>query len=166
MRFEQLNENHNLNTFNCGETSINEFLKKKALIWQNNNLTSCTLLIDNNNIIGFFTLSPSSAKRKYFKNIKAEEIPSDIPIVLLGMMGVDKSKKRKCIGSILLIEVLRRTYELYASSLKFRALGVDALNEKSANFFEYQGFYRIPDTKKLFLPIQDIEAQLKHHKLI
>lgn len=167
MRFEPLNSNHCLKQFNCGETKINHFLKSNALSWQQENLTSCKVLIKNEKVIGFFTLSPSSIKKKYFPKAKLVEYPNDVPIILLGMMGVDKLQKGKGIGSIILTEALLWSYKLHTESeLNFKALGVDALNEKSATFFTYQGFERIPNTNKLFISIENIINNLKSERVI
>ena len=164
MKFERLNENHVVSNFNCGETFINDFLVSDALIWQSMDLTSCTVLVnDNSDVIGFYTLSFSSIHKKYFPK---ENMPiRDISVVLLGMFGVDKRYRGEDLGAMLLIDAIKSTYELYPK-FGFKALILDALNDKSAAYFEHQGFTRLGESRKMILTIQDIEAVLKENNIL
>ena len=164
MKFERLKENHVVSNFNCGETFINDFLVSDALIWQSMDLTSCTVLVnDSSNVIGFYTLSFSSIHKKYFPK---ENMPiRDISVVLLGMFGVDKRYRGEDLGAMLLIDAIKSTYELYPK-FGFKALILDALNDKSAAYFEHQGFTRLGESRKMILTIQDIEAVLKENNIL
>ena len=164
MRFERLNENHIVSKFNCGETFVNDFLISNALIWQSKNLTSCTVLVDDNsNVIGFYTLSFSNIHKKYFPK---ENIPiRDIPVVLLGMFGADKKYRGEDLGALLLIDAIKTTYDLYPK-FGFKALALDALNDKSSAYFEHQGFTRLGTSRKMILTIQDIEAVLEENNIL
>lgn len=164
MKFEQLNELHQVDKFNCGETFINEFLSTQALNWQQQNITSCTVLADNNHqVMGFYTLSFAHIHRKYFAE---DTMPiRDIPVVLLGMFGVDKKFRGQDLETLLLIDAIKVTYQLYPK-FGFKALALDALNDKSAAHFEHQGFVRLGTSKKMILPMQDIEAVLKENGLM
>ena len=163
MRFERLNENHIVSKFNCGETFINDFLILDALIWQSKDLTSCTLLVDDNSkVIGFYTLSFSNIHKKYFPK---ENMPMrDISVVLLGMLGVDKKYRGADLGAMLLVDAIKSTYELYPK-FGFKALAIDALKDKSAAYFEHQGFTRLGESRKMILTIHDIKAVLEENSI-
>ena len=61
---------------------------------------------------------------------------------------------------MLLFDAIKTTYELYPK-FGFKALALDALNDKSLAYFEHQGFTRLGESRKMILTVSDIEAVLK-----
>ena len=61
----KLNETHNLDPFDCGEESINEYLKKKAIKAQASKTATVlvTCIKGTNTVVGYYTLSNGTIMR-------------------------------------------------------------------------------------------------------
>ncbi len=113
VKAEPLAKYHNLESFDCNDKDINDFIKNDALTYQDLSLAITTIFIHNQEIIGFFSAAADSLKLKsvekeYHKigNVKISEIPS-IKIARLGRdirfkgLGVGNSILKWAIGYIL-----------------------------------------------------------------
>ncbi|WP_303372234.1 hypothetical protein [Methanobrevibacter sp.] len=85
--FENLNENHAMNDFDCGDDDLNGFLKNDALTQQNANLNVTKLVMCNQMIVGFVTLLTDTIP---LKNIRNENVTFNIK-ELLGISSKNKS---------------------------------------------------------------------------
>jgi GNAT superfamily N-acetyltransferase len=73
----------------------------------------------------------------------------------LGRLAVDLKYQGKGVGAILLIDALKRSYELTQLIGSF-AVVVDPLNKKAEEFYAKYGFILLPDSKKMFLAMKTI----------
>ena len=77
----------------------------------------------------------------------------DVPVVLLGRLAVDRSVQGQGLGSLLLIDALRRAQHL-AEHVGIRAVEVDAIDEAARQFYSRFGFVPLlDDPNHLFLPM-------------
>ncbi len=113
-------------------------------------------------IKGYYTLSSAS--------IPAELMPEDVkkimprsyqalPVTLLGRLAVDEKFKGQGLGAILLLDALKRSYQIASQNLGSIGVIVDPLDTEALAFYEKFGFIILPDSGKMFLPMADI-AQL------
>ena len=116
-------------------------------------------LFEDTTIKGYYTLSNAS--------IPAEMIPEDIkkkmpgsyktlPVTLLGRLAIDEKFKGQGLGGILLLDALKRSYEVASQSLGSIAVVVDPLDSEALKFYEKFGFILLPHSGKMFLPMADI----------
>lgn len=78
------------------------------------------------------------------------------PAILLGRLAIHEEIEGRGLGSILLVEALRRCHEL---SQKIGATGVivDAIDEKALAWYQRFGFIQFPESRnRLFLPMHTI----------
>jgi GNAT superfamily N-acetyltransferase len=79
-------------------------------------------------------------------------------VVLLGRLAVDQSIQKQGLGSLLLVDALRRSLDISAQ-VGIRAVEVDALDENARKFYLAFGFRPlIDDPRHLFLPMHEIRA--------
>ena len=113
-------------------------------------------------IKGYYTLSNAS--------IPAELIPEGIkkmmprsyqalPVTLLGRLAIDKKFSGQGLGGILLMDALKRSFQIASQSLGSIGVIVDPLDTEALAFYEKFGFIILPDSGKMFMPMADI-AQL------
>ena len=69
--FDTLNENHDLNDFDCGDNDLNDFLKNDALPQQYEKLNVTKLVMCNREIIGYTSLLTDTL---ILKNIKDKSL--------------------------------------------------------------------------------------------
>jgi GNAT superfamily N-acetyltransferase len=74
-----------------------------------------------------------------------------VPAILLGRLAVDRSRRGKGYGELLLMDALKRC--LGAKDIGWMALIVDAKDEEAVAFYERYHFIRFsPTSNRLFLP--------------
>lgn len=153
---EPLGKHHRRDEFDCGEESLNEFLKKYAR--QNSEKgfgrTFVAVLPEGNEVLGYYTLSSGSVS---FENFE-EKLPRyPIPTVHLGRLAADLKMRGQGLGELLLIDALERI-ALVAAELGIYAVELYALNERAKNFYLKYGFVALKDDEKhLYLPIETLK---------
>lgn len=78
--------------------------------------------------------------------------PSQVPTVLLGMMGVDEKFKGLGLGASLLKDAIENALKISALA-GARALVVDPVDDEAAAFYEHFGFATLPDTNRMALKL-------------
>lgn len=152
---ELLGKKHQRQNFDCGELSLNQFLKEFAR--QNNEKglgrTFVIIVPETTEVLGYYTLSSSSIE---FDSIP-EKLPRyPTPTVLLGRLAVDRSARGLGLGELLLLDALRRAVQI-ANEVGIYAVEVVALNESAKAFYlKYEFEETISDPFHLYIPIKTI----------
>lgn len=152
---ELLTAQHNREPFDCGEASLNDFLKRFAR--QNNEKglgrTYVAVKAGEPHIYGYYTISSGALS---FDTIP-ENLPRyPVPVVHLGRLAVDESAKGQRLGKALLADALKRAVNL-AEQLGIYAVEVYALNESAREFYLKFGFSDLSDDRQhLYLTVKKI----------
>lgn len=154
---------HDRTHFNCGKELLDNYLKKQASQDVKKRLSVCFVLVDENNLVkGFYTLSNSSIPQKEVPTKISKKLPNsytDIPVTLLGRLAIDKTIFKKGFGEFLLIDALKESYVVSKNAIGSLAVVVDLIDEDAISFYNNYGFILLPDSGKMFLPMNTI-AQL------
>jgi len=78
----------------------------------------------------------------------------------LGRLAIDETFFRQGFGGLLLVDALKRAYEVSINALGSIAVIVEPINKNALAFYECYGFVSLPDSGKMFLPMSAI-AQLE-----
>lgn len=157
---ELLNKSHDKDSFDCGKELLNNYLKHQAGQDIKRKLAVCYVLIDkgSHSILGYYTLSSNSIPFNNFPIHLQKNFPKSyqsIPTTLLGRLAVNRNYHGKGIGSILLIDALKRSFES-AHLIGSFAVVVDPIDEDAERFYEKYGFIKLPDSKKMFIAIKTL----------
>jgi GNAT superfamily N-acetyltransferase len=160
-----LDSSYNKNSFSCGKIALDDYLHKQANQDIKRKLSICFILPDkNNNIKGYYTLSndiipqedlPVEIKKKMPKSY------TNLPTTLLGRLAVDKNFRGQGIGELLLLDALKRCYDVSNESIGSMAVVVDPLDEDAVSFYKKYGFVELPDSGRMFLPMKTISELFK-----
>lgn len=158
---ELLDNKHNRNNFDCGKELLNNYLKTQARQDIKRKLSACFVLSESetNNIQGYYTLSTNSISLSSFPEQIQKKLPksyTSIPTTLLGRLAIDKNYQGKGIGKILLIDALKRSYEISHKVGSF-AVVVDPIDEEAENFYDKYDFIKLPDSKKMFIATKTLQ---------
>lgn len=148
--------------FNCNKPSLDNYLRTQVSQDIKKRLAVCFVYLDKDqkSIIGYYTLSngsipysdvPENLRKKYPKSYDY------IPVTLLGRLAIDQKFKGQGLGSLILIDALKRSLEVSESELVSVAVIVDPLDEEAKNFYNHFGFIKIPDSGKMFIDMNTIE---------
>ena len=105
LKVVRLSKVYDLSKFDCGDKDINEFLKQDALIYQDKKITTTTLFIYNEEVIGFFSAAADSIKLKLEEkqNHTIQDKPiQEFPAIKIARIGRDIKYKKQDVGSTIL----------------------------------------------------------------
>lgn len=158
---ELLDKKHKRKGFDCGKELLNNYLKNQAGQDFKRKLSVCFVLADKETecIQGYYTLSNHSIPLSCFPEQLKRKLPisyKSIPATLLGRLAIDKNFKGKGLGKILLIDALRRSYEISKEIGSF-AVVVDPIDREAELFYEKFDFIKLPDSKKMFIAIRTLK---------
>jgi GNAT superfamily N-acetyltransferase len=161
-RIEKLSKEHKLEVFDCGRASLNDWLKRFALINQQNDSARTYVLSTGNHVLGYYTLSAGAVRRDEAPARIAKGLASHpIGIILLARLAVESQLHGKGRGTALVHDALLRALAA-ADSIGARAVLVHALDESAAAFYGRFGFETSPvDAKRLMLLMKDLRTSLK-----
>jgi GNAT superfamily N-acetyltransferase len=159
---EQLSSKHKKAEFTCGVAMLDDYLHKQANQDIKRKLTACFVSSDQTNdlIKGYYTLSNNSIPQNKIPTEFQKKLPksyTSIPTTLLGRLAVDERYKGQGLGKLLLVDALRRSYEI-SDSVGSYAVIVDPIDQSAVEFYTKYGFMLLPGSGKMFLPMQTIKS--------
>lgn len=158
---ELLDKKHNRTIFDCGKELLNNYLKNKAEQDIKRKLSVCFVIAEEktNDIQGYYTLSNTSIPLNNFPELIRKKLPGSyvsIPTTLLARIAIDTKFQGKGLGKILLIDALRRSYEISKDIGSF-AVVVDPMDKEAELFYEKYDFIKLPDSKKMFITTKTLK---------
>lgn len=159
---EPLTAAHDVSQFSCGKPSLDRWLKTRALSNQEKGFTAVLVVNENNRVIGYYGLAPTSVVPSTLpRSIRTGQPPDPIPCLLLTQLATDLNWTGKGIGTGLVKHALERCVAA-AGLIGGRALIVNAVDSEAAEFWKRRGF--IPskdDPLVLFRSIADIARSIE-----
>ncbi|MCJ8314812.1 MAG: GNAT family N-acetyltransferase [Saccharospirillaceae bacterium] len=152
------NQVHEVNTFDCGELTLNEWLIKRVLKNQNHGASRTFVICELNKVVGYYALASGSIDRiGATKNI-GRNMPDPIPVVVLARLAIDMSVQNKRLGKALLKDAILRTLNI-SEQIGVRALMVHCISPKAKVFYQQFGFQESPiDSMTLMLSIKQLKS--------
>lgn len=141
---QPLTADHQLNTFNCGETSLDEWLKRRALLNQSNGASRTFVVVDESQLVmGYYALAAGAVHHQDATRPIRQNMPDPIPVMVLARLAVDIRTQGMQLGAGLLRDAVDRSLAV-AKNTGVRALLVHALHERAKQFYLYFGFQASP----------------------
>ena len=141
---QPLTADHQLNTFNCGETSLDEWLKRRALLNQSNGASRTFVVVDESQLVmGYYALAAGAVNHQDATRSIRQNMPDPIPVMVLARLAVDIRTQGMQLGAGLLRDAVDRSLAV-AKNTGVRALLVHALHERAKQFYLYFGFQASP----------------------
>jgi predicted N-acetyltransferase YhbS len=141
---QPLSADHQLNTFNCGETSLDEWLKRRALLNQSNGASRTFVVVDESQLVmGYYALAAGAVHHQDATRSIRQNMPDPIPVMVLARLAVDIRTQGMQLGAGLLRDAVDRSLAV-AKNTGVRALLVHALHERAKQFYLYFGFQALP----------------------
>lgn len=162
IKIEPLNSSLNKKDFNCGKEMLDNYIHFQASQDVRRKLCVVFAMFEDTTIIGYYTLSSASVPAELMPEVIKKKMPDSyeaLPVTLLGRLAIDEKFKGQGLGGIILLDALKRSYEIASKSLGSIGVVVNPLDNDAASFYQKFGFVSLPDSGKMYLPMSDI-AQL------
>lgn len=161
-KIELLSEQHEIDQFDSGAESKDQFLRKFALQNSKGGLgrTYAAVHPESRKVFGYYTISSSSVK---FENLPNRHLPRyPVPSILLGKLAIDRSAQGQGLGTALLFDAMQRAARI-ADEIGVFLLEVKALDESAKRFYlKYEFVEMLDSSMSLFLNLKKIRHLLRN----
>jgi GNAT superfamily N-acetyltransferase len=148
-------------SFDCGQGALNQFLQRFALVNQKSNSAQTYESCNSGAVVGFYSLTvgsvePSIAAARVTKGIAQHPVP----VMILARLAVDLQHQGAGLAKAMLKDALLRTAQA-ADIAGIRALLVHAKDKTARQWYLNREFEPSPfDPFHLFLLMKDIKAMV------
>lgn len=143
-----------LGGFRCGVAVVDHWVAAHAQKAMKNNTAVVYISFCEGRAAGIYSLSAHSVYRDDVQGgwLK-RNTPEQIPVTLLGMLGVDACFQGQGLGSSLLRDAIARSRHA-AEEVGSRALLVDPADERARLFYARFGFRPLLGTGRMYVPLR------------
>jgi len=135
---------HLLNEFTCGEASLDEWLKRRALANQMSGASRTFVVTDEEcRVYGYYAMAAGAVSHQAATSSVRRNMPDPIPVMVLARLAVDHRAQGIKLGASLLRDAVVRAVSV-SQNAGVRALLVHALHERAKQFYEHYGFQESP----------------------
>ncbi len=154
---ELLTDNHQLELFDSGVVTLDQWLKNRAL---KNNFTGASktyVVCNENRVLAYYSLAASAIVINSAPGHFKRNMPNPIPVIVLGRLAVDQRLQRKGIGRALVQDAALRVIQA-ADLIGVRGMIIHALSGEAKSFYETIGFEPSPlDPMLLMATLADLK---------
>jgi len=140
---QKLQAEHDVSAFDCGQPTLNDWLRRRALQNQRSGASSTYVILDEMRVVGYYSLAAGSVARQTAPGRMRRNVPDPVPVVVLGRLAVDRPFQGRNLGRALLRDAVLRTLQA-ADIIGVRAILVHALSDQAKRFYEESGFVSSP----------------------
>lgn len=154
-----LSAGHLLNEFACGEASLDEWLKRRALTNQWSGASRTFVVTDQQGCVyGYYALAAGAVSHQAASSSVRRNMPDPIPVMVLARLAVDHRAQSIKLGASLLQDAVGRAIQV-SQNAGVRALLVHALHDRAKQFYEHYGFQESPQhPMTLMLRLSSVKA--------
>jgi GNAT superfamily N-acetyltransferase len=147
---ERLNSSHRIESFDSGNSQLDDWLKRRALKNEADNASRTYVLCSGDAVIGYYCLANGAIAQSTAIGRVRRNMPDPIPVMVIGRLAVDRQwqsrgigqallRDARGIGQALLRDAVLRTLQA-AEIAGIRAILVHAISEDAKRFYEKHGF--------------------------
>ena len=151
---QPLSAEHRLEDFACGESSLDDWLRRRALINQTTGASRTFVVTDESGqVLAYYALAAGAVSHQESPGTIRRNMPDPVPVMVLARLAVDQRLQGQQVGGALLKDALHRAISV-AQNIGVRALLVHALNDRARQFYAHYGFVPSPaNPMTLMLPL-------------
>lgn len=151
---------HSLSHFDCGESSLNNWLRRRALQNEESGASRTYVLCAGIRVIAYYALAVGAISHEQTPGRLRRNMPDPIPVMVLGRLAVDQEFRGRGFGAGLLRDAILRTLQA-AEIAGIRAILVHAISNQAKEFYEKFGLTPSPiDPLMLMISLKDAAAAL------
>jgi GNAT superfamily N-acetyltransferase len=150
---------HILDGFACGEASLDQWLKRRALTNQLSGASRTFVVADQGGRVhGYYAMSAGAVSHQAATSAVRRNMPDPVPVMVLARLAIDHRAQGIKLGGALLKDAVQRAV-MVAQNAGVRALLVHALHDHAKAFYEHYGFQASPiHPMTLMLRLNSVKA--------
>lgn len=135
---------HRFDDFCCGEPTLDEWLKRRAMANHVSGASRTFVVADQNgHVYGYYALAAGAVSHQMVAGGVRRNMPDPIPVMIVARLAVDHRAQGIKLGGALLRDTVNRTLNV-SQNTGVRALLVHALHDRARPFYEHYGFQSSP----------------------
>lgn len=135
---------HLLNDFECGEHTLDDWLKRRAMSNQLSGASRTFVVVDESGRVwGYYVMAAGAISHQLATSAIRRNMPDPVPVMVLGRLAVDRRAQGIKLGTAMLQDAVKRAL-VVSQNTGVRALLVHALNDRAKQFYEHYGFQESP----------------------
>lgn len=135
---------HLLDEFACGEISLDEWLKRRALANQMSGASRTFVVTDQTGrVYGYYAMAAGAVSHQTATSSVRRNMPDPVPVMVLARLAIDHRAQGIKLGAALLQDAVHRAVAV-SQNAGVRALLVHALHDRAKQFYEHYGFQESP----------------------
>ena len=156
---EPLSSAHRLDEFDCGESVLDEWLRRRAMTNQLSGGSRTFVVVDQDNLVcGYYAMAAGAVSHQMATSAVRRNMPDPVPVMVLARLAVDRRAQGVHLGAALLQDAVNRAVGVSLNA-GVRALLVHALHDRAKQFYEYYGFQVSPaHPMTLMLRLSSVKA--------
>ncbi|SDX86825.1 Acetyltransferase (GNAT) domain-containing protein [Collimonas sp. OK242] len=150
---------HLLDGFECGETVLDEWLKRRAMSNQMSGASRTFVVTDHDGrVYGYYAMAAGAVSHQTAASSVRRNMPDPIPVMVLARLAVDRRAQGIKLGASLLQDAVNRAV-MVSQNAGVRALLVHALHDRAKEFYGHYGFQESPQhPMTLMLRLNTVKA--------
>ena len=155
-----IESSHDVSAFSCGHSSLDDWLKRRALANQKSGASRTFVVCDETRVVAYYALAAGAlacaeATGKFRRNM-----PDPIPVAILARLAIDVGFQKQGLGRALFRDASLRILAA-ADAIGIRGILVHAISEEAANFYRAVGVESSPASPQtLMMTLVDLQAAL------
>jgi GNAT superfamily N-acetyltransferase len=152
-----LDASHDLSSFSSGTATLDDWLRRRALVNQESGATrTFVVCAEENRVIAYYALASGGVAATHAPGRFRRNMPDPIPVAILARLAIDTSCQRQGLGRALVQDAARRVMNA-ADTLGIRGILVHAISEEARAFYASLGFNSSPlDPMTLMISLADL----------
>lgn len=135
---------HPLDEFECGESVLDEWLKRRAMANQLSGATRTFVVADQDKrVYGYYAMAAGAVSHKLASSAVRRNMPDPIPVMVLARLAVDTRAQGIKLGASMLRDAVNRAVAV-SENAGVRALLAHALHDRARLFYQHYGFQVSP----------------------
>lgn len=158
---EKLNGEHDIAQFHCGEPTLDDWLRRRALQNEESGASRTYVACMGKRVVGYYALAVGAVAHAEVPGRVRRNMPDPIPVMVIGRLAVDQTVQGQALGPALLRDAVLRTVQA-AEIAGIRAILVHAISERAKRFYEKSGFITSPiEPMTLMITLAEIRKALQ-----
>lgn len=157
---QPLTADHALGSFDSGVQSLDDWLRRRALLNQASGASRTFAVCDAGRVIAYYALAASAVAPNAAPGRFKRNMPDPIPVVVLARLAIDRVQQGRGLGRALFQDAASRVIHA-ADAIGIRGLLVHAISEEAKAFYLRLGLNPSPlDAMTLMTTLAALKSSL------
>ena len=157
---EPLAGHHQVEDFHSGESSLDDWLRRRARANQASGASRTYVVCDRERVIGYYALASGAIAVAGDPGRFRRNMPDPIPVAVLARRAVDRAFQGRGLGRAMFRDAARRVAAA-ADVIGIRGIVVHAISEEAKKLYLALGFDPCPrESMTLMVTLSDLRATL------